>query len=189
MRIQIALERLEPLIAAGDLSREQAVAAVEGMERDRAYRDQQHATAAALALAARLAEAVRAGGVVDKAPAAPTLPPEASQPWPELTDRFFADRPSVGASAKVSYQQAFREFEALIGHKALGDVTKADVKAFTDHLRDRPINRTGRQTMSRASIVKMLSHLKAFFGWAVASGFITASPADGVQPRTETREE
>lgn len=117
------------------------------------------------------------------------LPPEARQPWPELIDRFFTDRPSIGTSAKTSHQQAFREYEALIGAKPLCEVTKADIKAFADHLRDRPINRAGRQAMGHATIVKLLSHLKGFFGWAATSGYIPSNPADGVKPRTKTRDE
>ncbi|PWC32063.1 hypothetical protein TSO221_31600 [Azospirillum sp. TSO22-1] len=122
-------------------------------------------------------------------PVVPALPAESGQPWPDIIDRFFADRPSIGASAKVSHLQAFRECEQLIGRKPLAEVTKADMKAFADHLRDRPINRVGRTHMARSSIIKMLSHLKGLFGWAAGAGLIPSNPADGVQPRSETREE
>jgi integrase len=119
----------------------------------------------------------------------PSLPPESAQPWPDFIDRFFADRPSIGERAQISHRQAFREFESLVGPKALVEVNKANVKAFADHLRDRPINRAGREHMSRASIIKMLSHLKGLFGWAMSAGLIATNPADGVQPRSETRVE
>lgn len=122
-------------------------------------------------------------------PAVPALLPESKEPWPGIIERFFADRPSIGESAKVSHRQAFREFEALVGAKPLADVAKTDVKAFADYLRDRPINRTGRTNMSRTTIVKMLNHLKGLFGWAAGAGLIPANPADGVQPRSESRSE
>ena len=127
--------------------------------------------------------------VTSAAPAAPALPQESTKPWPGIVDRFFADRPSIGESAKTSHRQAFRELEVLIGPKPLAEVAKTDIKAFADFLRDRPINRAGRGTMSRASIVKMLSHIKGLFGWAAGAGLIPSNPADGVQPRSESREE
>lgn len=141
----------------------------------------------------RLADAVArieaAPSVAPAGPALPALPPESARPWPSFVDRFFADRPSIGDRAQVSHRQAFREFESLIGPKALVEVSKPDVKAFADHLRDRPINRAGREHMSRTSIIKMLSHLKGLFGWASSAGLIPVNPADGVQPRSESRAE
>lgn len=135
---------------------------------------------------ARLEEAVPVASAVS---ATPTLPPESQQPWPSFVERFFDDRPSIGERAAVSHRQALREFEQLVGPKPLAEVTKGDIKAFADHLRDRPINRAGRERMSRASIVKMLSHLKGLFSWAASAGLIAINPAEGVQPRSETRAE
>lgn len=129
---------------------------------------------------------------------APTIRPEreaarpsieASLPWRSQEERFFADRPSIGDSARVSHRQAFRELEALIGVKPLGDVAVADIKKFADYLRDKPIERAGRTRLSRETIVKLLSHIRGYFGWAVESGFIAENPAEKVKARTETREE
>lgn len=144
-------------------------------------------------VAAQLAEALRALKQNQGQAALPkaTVPvaPESLVPWPDLIEKFFNDRPSIGESAQTSHRQAFREFGLLTGPKALRDVTKTDVKSFADHLRDRPINRAGQKAMARTTIVKMLSHLKNFFGWTVSSGFIETNPAEGVQPRSSTREE
>ncbi len=114
---------------------------------------------------------------------------EASQPWRSQEQRFFADRPSIGDSARVSHRQAFKELEALIAAKPLGEVSTSDIKAFADYLRDKPIERAGRKRLSRETIVKLLSHVRSYFGWAVESGFIAENPAEKVKPRTETREE
>ncbi|PWC45875.1 DUF6538 domain-containing protein [Azospirillum sp. TSO22-1] len=190
------LVRLDALIATEELAvaRREAEAA-----RVQAEADQHRAVTAeikrqrerreTLALGRALALSLSRQQPANPMPPAPPLPAEARQPWPDLVERFFTDRPSIGPSARTSHQQAFRELEALIGRKALVEVTKTEIKAFADHLRDRPINRAGKERMARTSIVKMLSHLKGFFGWAAGSGFITINPADGVQPRTETREE
>jgi hypothetical protein len=114
---------------------------------------------------------------------------EAALPWRSQEERFFADRPSIGESARVSHRQAFRELETLIAAKPLGEVTATDIKAFADYLRDKPIERAGRTRLSRETIVKQLSHVRGYFGWAVESGFIAENPAEKVKPRTETREE
>lgn len=193
-RARWRLERNVPRIAAGEIDVDEILDAHRRMETSKALREHRVATSAALKLAAELAETIRSTTTLPQGQAAVSaassaLPADAQRPWSDLIDRFFADRPSLGASAATSYRQAFKEFEALIGPKALAAVTKANVKAFADHLRDRPINRAGRRAMSRASIVKMLSHLKSYFGWAVGAGIIAVNPAEGVQPRSETREE
>ncbi|MBC7907247.1 MAG: hypothetical protein H7Y60_10940 [Rhodospirillaceae bacterium] len=159
---------------------------------DMAARDYKHATAMQQELAARLAEAVRnmeAGN--NSAPAAPPapVPPEAQAPWSSLVEKFFDDRPSLSESARTSHRQAFSDLEAVIGPKPLGDVTKTHIKAFADYLRDKPINRAGRTSLSRGSIVKLLQHVRAYFGWTTEAGFIAANPAEGVKPRTATRQE
>ncbi|ASG24041.1 hypothetical protein [Nitrospirillum viridazoti] len=119
------------------------------------------------------------------------LPAPASpqEPWDAHMDAFYRDKPDLAAGTMASHQQAFREFGELFPGKALGDVTKGDVKAFCDHLRDRPINRAGRNAMSRDTIVKLVGHLRGYFAWTVSAGYLTANPAEGVQPRAETRDE
>ena len=113
----------------------------------------------------------------------------APEPWTEYEERFFKDRPSIGEGAKVSYRQAFRILREVIGEKLIDAVTKTDIKAFADHLRDRPTNRTGRTGLSRDTIVKLLSHAKTFFDWAVGAGIIETDPAKDVTPRSKTRAE
>jgi hypothetical protein len=127
----------------------------------------------------------------DNVPAALTVPTEeACKPWPDLDlmAKFYKDNPGIGDSSKRSYRQAFREFEELIGRKPLGKISKADVKTYADYLRDRPTSRASGK-LKRTSIKKSLSHIKNYFGWAAETGIITSSPAEGVRPRTATREE
>jgi integrase len=159
---------------------------------DQAARDYRHATAAQQDLAAHLAQAVRQlgdGGRI--VPAGPDISaaPEAMKPWPSLVEKFFEDRPSIGASAQTSHRQAFRDLETVIGDKPLGEVIKTDIKAFADYLRDKPVNRAGRTSLSRDTIVKLLQHVRSYFGWATDCGYVAVNPAEGVKPRTATRQE
>lgn len=185
-RAEVTAARIEAMLVESDMAQvTSAVAEIRDADAEAARLALEDARYRLLSDAvARLAQAVP---VALAGPAVPVLPPESAQPWPGVIERFFGDRPSIGD--QTSHRQAFREFEELIGRKALAEVTKVDVKAFADHLRDRPINRAGRERMSRASIIKMLSHLKGFFGWAAGAGLIASNPAEGVQPRTETRAE
>lgn len=188
MQAEIAATRVEAMAVASD--RAQLSAAVTAIS-------DADAEAARIALDEaryrRLSDAVaRLSAVVPAAPAGsatPALPPESAKPWSSFVERFFADRPSIGEKSQDSHRLAFREFEALVGAKPLSEVTKADVKAYADHLRDRPISRAGREQMSRDTIIKKLSHLKGVFGWAAGAGLIPANPAEGVQPRTVARAE
>jgi integrase len=115
--------------------------------------------------------------------------PRSRHSWTDFTKSFFTDRPSIGTSSAQSHGQAFRALEGIISKKPIGDVTKADIKEFADHLRDKVINRAGRTRMSRETIKKMLSHVRSFFEWATEAGIIQVNPADGVRPRSATREE
>ncbi|HVJ52417.1 MAG TPA: DUF6538 domain-containing protein [Aliidongia sp.] len=178
-RLIAMLERLVP----GD---PRIAAARARYQADLYGRDSSIVQSAQLHLAAQLADAVR---TLKPEQARSPLAAEAKEPWSAQAEKFFADRPSVGHAARTSYEQAFRELTGLIGAKALVDVAKSDIKGFADHLRDRPINRAGQRQMSRASILKLLGNLKAYFGWAVSSGLLAVNPAEGVQPRSETREE
>ena len=127
-----------------------------------------------------------AGSVTD---AQPYLDSRDQRPWNDFVEKFFTDRPSIGTSSAQSHRQAFRSLESILGQKTVSAVTKADIKSYADMLRDRPINRAGRTQMSRDTIIKMLSHVRGYFGWAVEAGIIAENPADGVRPRTATREE
>ncbi|MDE1144997.1 MAG: hypothetical protein PW843_00025 [Azospirillaceae bacterium] len=132
--------------------------------------------------------ATAAAGQAQLAVPFPT-PASPQEPWDAHMDAFYRDKPDLAAGTMASHQQAFREFGELFPGKTLGDVTKGDVKAFCDHLRDRPINRAGRNAMSRDTIVKLVGHLRGYFAWTVSAGYLTANPAEGVQPRAETRDE
>ncbi len=160
------------------------------MDADLALRDAKTAAAAQIRLAADLSHALRKLETAPPATATPgPLHPDASQPWASFIDRFFLDRPSIGESAQTSHRQAFRDLEQVIGAKALSDVAKADIKTFADYLRDKPVNRAGRTNLSRDTIVKLLQHVRSYFGWAEEAGLIAVNPAEGVKARTETREE
>ncbi|WP_186465535.1 hypothetical protein, partial [Nitrospirillum viridazoti] len=134
-------------------------------------------------------------GVAQLRTAGPVMPAVAasssseSHPWDAFTDAFYRDKPGLGDGSLTSYKQAFREFGDLFPGKKLGDITKADIKAYCDHLRDRPISRAGRTAMSRDTIVKLLGHVRSYLDWTVSASHLAVNPAAGVQPRAETREE
>ena len=145
-----------------------------------------------------LTDAARAEGLIEgltralangRSAASPAAPQakEARKPWTELQERFFLDNPSIGPSTRVSHEQAFRDWKALVGDKQLGDLKKADVKTYADWLRDRISNR-GRP-LDRKSIVRLLQYVKSFLTWCKSSGFIDADPGEGIQARSRTREE
>lgn len=114
----------------------------------------------------------------------------ANVPWNAYLEAFYRDKPDLGDATRASYGQAFRAFGGLFPDKLLSEITKADIKQFCDHLRDRPIKRAGRETMARDSIVKLLGHLRGYLAWTVSAGHLpTGNPADGVQPRAENRQE
>ncbi|MEA1648412.1 DUF6538 domain-containing protein [Nitrospirillum sp. BR 11164] len=180
--VMAALERQEVLAKTLNVAVQNGAALKKGFELWLASRDLLAAQAeTAVAVGRELRTAM--GGQPDEAPAIP------APSWDSHWARFLADRPGIGEGAQVSYQQAFRELAALIGTKPIGAVTKADITRFAQHLRDKPINRTGRSHMSLASIKKLLGHVKTYFKWAVGVDLITTDPTDGVQPRAETREE
>lgn len=126
-------------------------------------------------------------GRTSVATAIPPQTAEAGQPWTNLTNRFFLDTPSIGPSTRVSHEQDFRDWEALIGNKSLKHIIKADVKTYADWLRDRVSNR-GRP-LDRKSIVRLLQHVKSFLSWCTKSGFIEIDPGDSIQARSQTRAE
>ncbi len=126
---------------------------------------------------------------VGAVPAPKTGNSQSGQVWTSFIERFFTDRPSVGPRARDSHRQAFRDLLVVIGKISIGDVTKANIKEYADWLRDKPIARSGRTRLGRETIIKMMSHVRSFFGWATESGIIDANPADGVKPRSATREE
>lgn len=117
------------------------------------------------------------------------LRPEAEKAWPDLLDAFFTARPSIGERARVSHRQAFREWEELIGRKAIGAITQADVARYVEWLESRTNARAGRTTLSRDTIVKKLQHIRGFLAWAEQRAFLAPNPAAKVQPRPKTREE
>jgi integrase len=167
--------------------------------------DQLNAITSALGCEQARAEHIQmTRGLLRATQAGAVAPPPASQalphaeeheyariPWNAevLLAQFYKDRPSIGASSKVSNEQAFAEFEELVGAKRLGEIRKSDVVKFADHLRDQPINRGGRTARSHGTIVKLLGHLKSYLTWAKAKDYLATNPGEGVQARAKTHEE
>jgi len=114
---------------------------------------------------------------------------ESTAPWPSLIERFFTARPSLGARAVVSHRQAFVEFAALIGAKPVGQVSKGDVARYAEWLETKTNGRNGRARLARTTLVKKLQHIRSFFAWAEEKAYIGSSPALGVRPRTQSRQE
>jgi site-specific recombinase XerD len=86
-----------------------------------------------------------------------------------------------------SYNQGFVDWEGLIKCKPIGNIRRADVKAFADFLRDKPNARGG--GLNYKSIERSLGHIKNFMAWAVAAGHVENDHFGDVKGRDRTREE
>jgi integrase len=118
------------------------------------------------------------------------IPPADNSPssaWHTLREAFLADKPGLTDKTRWSYNQAFDIWKALIDDKAIGEMTRADVKRFADHLRDKANPRGGQ--LNHKSIQRSLGHIKNFMAWAVAAGHVDDDRFGDVKGRDQTREE
>jgi site-specific recombinase XerD len=104
--------------------------------------------------------------------------------WHTLKADFFADKPGLSKKTKWSYDQAFRDWQQLIAHKAIGAIKRVDVKCYANHLRDRKNPRGG--NLDRQTIIKSLGHVKTFLEWAVANGYVEDDSFALVKVRDKT---
>jgi integrase len=98
---------------------------------------------------------------------------------------FFRRNKALSESTRVSYSAEVARFEGMIGKKAISEITKSDIVRYMDALPDLP-GRRGRP-LSRITVLKGLSHLRALFDFAVMREFALANPVVGVLPPKEKR--
>lgn len=122
-------------------------------------------------------------------PSIPQIPAKTpvSPAWTSLRASFLNDKPGLSEKSLWSYNQAFDAWAGLIGSMAIGDIRRADVKAYADFLRDRPNQRGG--SLNHKTIIRSLGHIKTFLAWAVAAGHAVDDRFETVMARAQTREE
>ncbi len=119
----------------------------------------------------------------------PQAHPDAAVPWSSLTERFFSARPGWSESTRVSYQQAFREFEEIIGEKNLSEITARDVAKYSEYLENKESRRGSSGILNRKTIVRMVGHVRSFISWAKSAGLLAVDPGAGVKVRQMTKVE
>ena len=127
-----------------------------------------------------------AAGVGERKPVAHA---EAGVPWSSLVGNFFSSRPGLSVSTRVSYAQAFREFEAVVGDKHLSDLTARDVAKYSEFLEQKSSNRGDAGILNRKTIVRLTGHVRTFTAWAKSSGLIPVDPGADIEVRKQTRQE
>lgn len=187
------LARLSPDDSAALAQRVRDLLASAGREvaAGRDERDRLEAAAAFAADARRLGlvdglrEAIASGAGERK----PKAHPEAGVPWSSLVERFFASRPSLSPSTRVSYAQAFRECKDVVGDKYLSDLTARDVAKYSEFLEAKSSNRGSAGILNRKTIVRLTGHVRTFTAWAKSSGLIAVDPGADIEVRKQTRQE
>jgi integrase len=117
-----------------------------------------------------------------------SAPPVLRSPaWHTLREAFLSDKPGLTSKTLWSYNQAFDIWTNLIRDKAIGDITRADLKLFADHLRDKPNPRGDK--LNYQTIQRSLGHIKNFMAWAVAAGHVNDDHFGEVKGRGQTSAE
>ncbi|MCP1259132.1 tyrosine-type recombinase/integrase [Acetobacter lambici] len=138
-------------------------------------------------------KAISLGGLATQAPPAPSILPtpsastECSEPWTNLIERFHDDNPGQTEKTRVSYRITFTQFQEIVGNKALNLLTKQDIKAYADWLKNKPSLRGG--TLGHGTIVRHLGEVKFFLKWCVQSGLIEDKGFADVKARAKTQKE
>ncbi len=112
---------------------------------------------------------------------------QASPAWTSLKQDFLNDKPGLTAKTLWSYSQAFDGWAVIIGDKPIGEIKRADVKAYADFLRDKENPRGGK--LDHKTIQRSLGHIKTFMLWAVAAGHAIDDNFCAVTGRDMTKEE
>ena len=144
-----------------------------------------HDHALGLGVADGLRQAIALGG----APKKPTAHAEAAAPWPSFVPKFFSSRPGISPSTTVSYQQAFREFEAVAGAKRLADLEARDVARYSEWLEAKANARGKSGILNRKTLVRLTGHVRSFTGWAKSAGLLAADPGEDIEVRQRTKVE
>jgi site-specific recombinase XerD len=119
----------------------------------------------------------------------PTLEKARAQSWHSYIADFFRDKPNLTAKSRWSYNQAFAFWLDLIGHKAIVEIRRGDLKQFANFLRDR--DRVGRNggKLNHKTITRSLGHIKTFLSWAIAESLLEQDNFSLVVARGRTEEE
>lgn len=112
---------------------------------------------------------------------------ESSVLWFDLVPSFFKDNPGISDKTRESYNITFKQVCDLIMNKPINQVTKQDIKAYADWLRDKPSLRGG--NLSHATIVRHVGEIKYFLKWCVSSALIEDKGFSDIQARSKTVEE
>ena len=142
-----------------------------------------HDRALGLGVADGLRQAIALGG----GPKKPRAHAEAAAPWTSFAPKFFASRPGLSASTIVSYQQAFKEFEAVIGGKPLADLEARDVARYSEWLEAKANARGKSGILNRKTLVRLTGHVRSFTGWAKSAGLIAEDPGADIEVRQRTK--
>lgn len=119
-----------------------------------------------------LKDAVAAGARVVREDPEPKAHPEAQAPWPEFVDRFYGSRPGMSESTRVSYAQAFKEWQALIGDKNLADIKLRDVGRYSEWLSHKVNDKGITGKLNRKTIVRLVGHICVYTEWAKGAGLL-----------------
>lgn len=109
--------------------------------------------------------------------------------WQAYTERFFRDKPGLADKTVVSFKQAFREWQNLIGNKPLSHLRRTDLKLYADFLRYKPNDRGHTGLLARTTIIRNLGHVKEFLAWSVSSGLVADDNFKIVHARDATKDE
>ena len=186
-----ALEALDPHDRAALARRLKAILAEAEALRDEAHRElgiveaivSVHDHALTLGVADGLRQAIALGG----APRKPRAHAEAAAPWPSFVTKFFSSRPGISPSTTVSYQQAFKEFEAVVGAKSLADLETRDVARYSEWLEAKANARGKAGILNRKTLIRLTGHVRSFTGWAKSAGLLAADPGEDVEVRQRTK--
>ena len=142
-----------------------------------------HDHAVGLGVADGLRQAISLGGGQKK----PKAHAEAAAPWASFVPKFFASRPGLSASTTVSYEQAFREFESVIGGKPLADLEARDVARYSEWLEAKANARGKAGILNRKTLVRLTGHVRSFTGWARSAGLLAEDPGEDIEVRQRTK--
>jgi integrase len=108
----------------------------------------------------------------------PSSPSKATGPlFSVVADKYMAENPRAARTAKPMKAELMKFVETIGGDKPLDTITKADARAYKEHLL------TVRK-LSALTLVKHLSALHTLYVWAGAQGFVEDSynPIKGLSP-------
>lgn len=113
----------------------------------------------------------------------PPLSDEARKPWWEHIPTFFREKPQ-NEENRANYEREFERLAAVIGKdRPLGEIRRADLDAYHDHILAVGKPRKGNTVLSAKSQERCLSHIKSFFSWAYLKEWIERDPSARISPK------